>query len=880
MSLAAGSLVGPYEITGAIGKGGMGEVYRGRDTRLGRDVAIKVLHASFVADANRLARFQREALLLASLNHPHIATVYGLEDASGHPALAMELVEGPTLAQRIAEGPLPLDEALALARQIAVALDAAHARGIVHRDLKPLNIKLTPDGSVKLLDFGLAKITERDGSVVIAQSPTDASPATTALGVLLGTAAYMAPEQARGRVVDHRADVWAFGCVLYEMLTGAQAFGGGDMTDVLVNIVHKEPDWTRLPAGTPRSIRRLLSRCLQKPVEKRLHSLADALLDLDDAVGSPEEDQAAPPPRRWTAALPWTIAVIAAAAFVVSLARRPPEAAPPLSRLAVPLPVALIDDGRQMIALSPDGQRLAFVAQHGGSSIIYLRPVDGFQATALPGTEGGRALVFSPDGEWIVFHAGGRLKKVSIRGGPPATLATLPDYTGSTWNGDGTIISSVATHDLLNIPANGGTPKSLVPAPGGNVTRVRPHLLPGGRAVLLGIARPHEPQGSVGVRELSSGNEKILISDATSPAYLDGFLLFARSGTLFAVRFDADRLAVVGTPVPVLEGVLYNQSFGTTYYTVSPTGTLAYVPGPSSAGRQLATITRQGDVSMLVDSRRAYYMPRISPDGHRLALTILDEGAYGIWSMEVARGTLAQLAPASFDPVWSHDGRRIVFSTSRQGGAQLEMMPSDGSRPPAPLLVDAAYKVPTSWSPDGSTIVFTRMAPGSSTGEDVYVISPGGTGVRPVVQSAANETGGVISPDGQWLAYASGDLSGSVVYISSLKDPARRWRVDDDGGYMPRWSPDGQELFYLGGARRNRMMAVEVKPGSGLLSPSKPRLLFEQDMGISIGFGLPRYDIMPDGQRFVFATAEVTALTEIRMVLDWRSHLERLVAPR
>jgi serine/threonine protein kinase/Tol biopolymer transport system component len=881
MSLSVGAVVGPYEITGAIGAGGMGEVYRARDVKLGRHVAIKVLPASFAAQPDRLARFQREALVLASLNHPHIATIYGLENASGHPAIAMELVEGPTLAQRIAEGTLGLDEALGLAREIAEALEAAHTRGIIHRDLKPLNIKLTHDGSVKLLDFGLAKVTERDrGPSAIAQPPTDSSPAMTALGVMLGTTAYMSPEQARGRAVDHRADVWAFGCVLYEMLTGTQAFGGGGLTDILVAIVQKDPDWSLLPAATPPGIRRLLARCLQKPVERRLHSLGDAALEIEDALAAPDETQSArASPRRWTTALPWALVVLLGAILAISLARTPREARAPLSRLAVPLPEAMIDGGRPMIALSPDGSRLAFVAQHGNTSVIYWRPVDAFQAALLPGTEGASSVLFSPDGEWIAFHAGGRLKKLSIRGGPPATLATLTDYMGAAWGADGHIIASIATHELLAVPDGGGIPRHLVPGSGDEVTRALPHLLPGGRAVLLGLARAHEPHGAVGVRELASGSEKVLVPDATSPAYVDGFLLFARAGTIFAVRFDPERLTLDGTPVPVLEGVLYNESFGTTHYAIASNGALAYVPGPASAGRTLATITRKGEVATLTDSRRAYYMPRVSPDGQRFALTILDEGAYGIWSMDLARQSLARLAAASFDPIWSPDGGRIVFSTSREGRADLAIMPSDGSSPPAPLLVDAAYKLPTSWSPDGKWIVFTRMEPGSSTGEDIFIVATDGTGVRPVIQSAVNETGGVISPDGRWLAYSSGDLNTTSVYVSSLREPARRWRVDADGGYMPRWSPDGRELFFLAATRRNRLTAVDVTVEGNALSPSKPRLVLELNMGSSIGFGLPRYDIMPDGERFVFATTEPAALTEIRMLLDWRRHLERLTTP-
>ena len=800
MRLEPGTRIGPYEILDPLGAGGMGEVYRARDTKLSREVAIKVLPAFASLDRDQSARFRREALALAALNHPHVATVYGLEDADQDLAIAMELVEGPTLAERLASGALAVSEALPLARQIAEGLEAAHARGIIHRDLKPQNIKLTSGGRVKLLDFGLAKLNEplAGPNADAADLPTITGAGVTSLGTILGTAAYMAPEQARGQAVDHRADIWAFGSVLFEMLSGRRPFAGNTTTDVLAAILQSEPDWSALPSTTPAQVRRLLRRCLQKPLDRRLHSARDAILDIDDALSpAAEDDIRVARGRPWSTLLPWLIAAASIVALILSLSRSrtQPPAGP--SKLTIALPYPLGDSGRPVVALSPDGSQIAFVAQHDDRTNVYVRRIDGFESNLLAGTQGATSLAYSPDGEWIVFHSGTRLRKVSVRGGPPLALAEMPDFMGASWSGS-SIVASSAQADLLSVPADGGDAKSLLTAAeakGGAVQRLLPHMLPGGDALLFSLTRPQEMLGSVAVRVVKTGEERVLVRDATQASYFDGWLAFARSGTLFAVRFDLQRLAIAGTPVPVLQGVKFNQSFGTTHYSVAKNGTLAYVAG-ADAERPLAMVDRNETMSVPNDLRRASYLPRISPDGRRLALTILEDGAYSIWLTGSLDGPPSRFAEQSFDPVWSPDGKSIAFTTLRDGGLNLAVARVDEGVPPKTIFSDNAAKVPTSWTPDGKSVLFTRVDPDGATGEDVYIIGADGASARPLVQTADNETAAAVSPDGKWLAFSRGG-----VLIAPLSDPARQSRVGVESASMPVWSRDGRELFFLSGPR-------------------------------------------------------------------------------
>lgn len=886
MQLSAGTRVGPYQVVAPLGAGGMGEVYRARDARLARDVAIKILPALMSLDAEHLARFRREALALAALNHPHVATIYGVEEVNGGPALAMELVEGPSLAARIETGPLTVDEALRIARQIAEGLDAAHRRGIVHRDLKPDNVRLTGDGRVKLLDFGIARLRDRDGRAPVLEQISDAptvsgGPLTTSMGLVLGTAAYMSPEQARGEEVDHRADIWAFGCVLFEMLTGRRALSGSTHAEILAAILHAEPDWSALPLETPPPVRRLLARSLQKRLDRRLDSARDAILEIDDALGGAEPlaPTSAAVRGRWLTPLPWIVSALCLAALILLLAASRRAQPAVVSKLAIALPQHLVETGRPTVALSPDGSRIAVVGQRGETTAVYVRPTDGFDAVAIPGTDAASSVAFSPDGEWIAFYAEGRLRKVSIRGGPPIALARLSDFMGASWSRQDSIIVSTAGGDLLSVPDSGGDATPLWPGGAQGAARVDrglPHVLPGSRGVLYTLAQVHEAQGSIAVRALPTGDERILVRDATHASYVDGWLIYARTGSLFAAPFDAGSLTLAGPATPVLDGVSFSRAFGTTGYAVSSTGTLVYVPASVTAGRQLATVDRDGAVTTaLGGTRRAYFMPRLAADGHRLAVTILEDGAYGVWAGNL-EGSAAKIADHSFGAVWSPDGQRLAFATTQEERVALTITRADGSGR-STVATDAISKVPTAWTPDGRALLFTRIDP-SRTGEDIYVVAADGSGMRPLIATPANESGATISPDGKWLAFGtSNGATTRGVSVVPLSDPTRQSHVDAPAAAMPVWSRSGGELFFLGGPQLTVLMSVTVADDRGTPTLGRPRAILEQNMGGSIGFGLPRYDVMPDGRRFVFATAETASPgKEIRLLFDWPAELRKL----
>ena len=705
MALASGTRLGSFEVTAVLGVGGMGEVYRARDTRLKRDVALKILPQSFAADPERLARFQREAEVLASLNHPNIAQIYGLEQSEGINALVLELVEGPTLAEQLSHvgrvppsigehggGPagFPIDEALAIARQIAEALEAAHEQGIVHRDLKPANIKVREDGTVKVLDFGLAKalgpsetghyVHDRyvpDRSVRLqpdlTDSPTSTSPALmTGIGTLLGTAAYMSPEQAKGRPADRRSDVWAFGCVLYELLTGRRTFEGEDVSDTLANVLKAQPDWSALPATVPSSIRRLLRRSLDKDRRRRLSDIGDARLEIDEALsgGDPDANGLVPLSSAkgptWQRALPWMLTGALAAGLLIVLSLWAPwrsaQPSAPVrleSTLGVDASLANLQQGAS-IALSPDGRMLAFVAQTTSTapSQLYVRRLDQLQATVLAGTEGAFGPFFSPDGQWIAFFASGKLKKVAVSGGAVVTLCDAPNGRGGSWSEDGTITfrsNNTGTDGgkLSRVPSAGGTPEPLTTPGEGELTHRFPQVLPGGHAVLYTADTiPGDAESSTIVAQpMPTGMPKILVRRGYYGRFVSsGHLLFVREGTLFAAPFDVERLELTGEPAPALEGVASSNTTGAAQLAVTANGTLVYMPGQSEgiAGAPIAWMDRRGKTTVLRTQTANWSNPAFSPDGQRLALDINDGKQTDVWVYEWARDTLSRL---TFDPV-------------------------------------------------------------------------------------------------------------------------------------------------------------------------------------------------------------------------------------
>ncbi|MBA2260767.1 MAG: serine/threonine-protein kinase [Acidobacteria bacterium] len=904
MPLTPGSRVGVYEIIAPIGAGGMGEVYRARDARLNRDVAIKILPPLFAEDPERLARFEREAQVLASLNHPNIAQIYGIAEAPAdnarpgeveRPALVMELVEGDDLAVHIARGPLPLNDAIQIARQIADALDCAHELGIVHRDLKPANIKIRTDGTVKVLDFGLAKLAEPPSgfSSSALLSPTLTSPATQ-LGVILGTAAYMAPEQARGKPVDKRADVWGFGVVLYEMLTGRRAFEGSEVSDTLAFILTKDPDWSALPAGTPPAVRRLLSRCLQKERKQRLADMSDARLELEEALGPVPADQApaaSPVVSRSRWFVPAIAAAIVAALVVGGVAAlklfRPVPPPPPVVRFSVPLAegVEFSNPGRHVVAVSPDGQRIVFVANRQ----LYLREVNSTRAEAIPGSGAtGSAVgpVFSPDGQSIVYYSDGALRRIGVGGGSPSTLATLQNPFGVNWSGD-TLLVAQGPAGIARIPADGGNLETIIKVGAGEIAQ-GPQMLPGAEWIIFTLASgQHETRwdkAKIVAHSVRSGERRVLIDGGGDVRYAStGHLLYAVSGVVFAVPFDAATMTLKGAARPVLEGVRRTGLTGASHFAVSPNGTLVYVEGGALTGpseRRLGFLDRAGKVTEIPLPPGGYETPRVSPDGTRLAVTMSSDTDADIWIYDLA-GTSA-IRRLTFGgknryPLWSPDGRQIVFQSDREGDLALYLQSADISGAASRLTkadVGTAH-APTSWSSDGQWVAMwiTSTAAASS----ISIVSLKDRTVRPFHTPAATDPiragSGEFSPDGKWLAY-HGIISSNNVHIYVEPFPATGARYQIHPGVHPAWSADGRELV--------------ISPfGPGFLQFSivtDPRFTFSRTgevrrEGVTGGWAgaVRNYDVTRDGKRLLVVLRGATPPVEsreIQVVLNWFAELK------
>ena len=903
LALTPGTRLGPYEVVALIGVGGMGEVYRAIDTNLKRAVAIKVLPTSVAADAERLARFQREAELLASLNHPHIAAIYGLEDADGVKALVLELVEGPTLADRIAQGPIPLDEAIPIARQIAEAVEAAHEQGIIHRDLKPANIKLRSDGTVKVLDFGLAKALDpAPASIDASQSPTITSPAMTRMGVIMGTAAYMSPEQARGKTVDKRSDIWAFGCVLHEMLTGRRAFEGEDISDTLANVLKIDPNWQALPAEVPAAIRALLRRCLDKDRRTRVADISTALFVLDEAAGlrGAVEGPAEVGPyvrgevSRWRRVVPAAGALIVGGAIVggaVWWSMRTASPAVVRTTIATTESTALVTAGGvRDVAITPDGSRIVY----RGTNQLLVRVLNQIEPDVLGGLGTPTNPFISPDGQWIGFADGQRLKKVAITGGPPVTIAPVDGVLrGATWGPDGTIVfaTDATVTGLQRVSAAGGEPAVLTKPDSerGDRDHLWPEFLPGGGAVLFtiypAIGGPDNAQ--VAVLDLKTGASKVLVRGGSHAHYVPtGHLVYGVAGTLRAVPFDLERLEPTGTPAPVLEGV-WTTPLGAANFAVAANGSLVYVAGlarPASRNT-IASVDRQGRVSPLPGVPPDLYRDvRVSPDGARLALaTRTDVSTY-----EFARATLSRLTtdPAEDrSPLWTSDGQRIVFTSRRAGYLELFSRQADGTGADERLLSRAKNLIDLhadGWSPDGSHVLFTEVSPASPINQCAIGETPieRSSDVRVLVKSDFCNQFSALSPNRLWMAYQS-NVGREEIYVERYPELGSKQQISTDGGVRPLWSRNGRELFF-GGLDGRQMFVVPVQSGTTLVA-GRPQVLFEAAM-IAPAVGSRTYDLAPDGRFIVILRAEEKTgsgtAPGLILVQNWFEELKRLLPTR
>jgi eukaryotic-like serine/threonine-protein kinase len=894
MPLATGARLGAYEILSALGAGGMGEVYRARDTRLKRDVAIKILPASVAADRERVARFEREAELLAALNHPHIAHIHGVEESGGSLALVMELVEGETLADRIAHGAIAVDEALPMARQIADALEAAHERGIVHRDLKPANIKVRPDGTVKVLDFGLAKAMDMAGAAGedLTHSPTITSPAMTQAGMILGTAAYMSPEQARGKPVDRRADIWAFGCVVFEMLTGSRAFDGDDVSDVLAWVLAREPDWSRLPANLSPVFAQYLKRCLQKDPRRRIRDIGDVLLALDGAFDTPASALAPAIKSRplWTRAIPIAAAALVATATTggVMWSRRPVAPPPPVSRFDVILPPGheLRGAQRSVIAVAPDGR--AFV--YKGTDGLYLRAMGELEPRLIPGTADMigstfAAPFFSPDGQWIGFFGETGLKKIPVGGGAPITIAAtsaLSSYGGS-WAADNTICFGQPA-GIMRVSATGGRPEVIVRAAEGEQLW-QPQLLPGGDAILfsvltLGGTRAAN-EGDVAVHSIASGARSVIVRGASAAHYLSsGHIIYGVRNTLMAIPFDARRLTTTGGAVLIAQAVQkpVGVSAGGFQYAVSDSGTLVYL-ADNMPNRSLRWVNRDGTSGGTVDAVPAGALedPRLSANGERVLVT--RDGDIWIHDLASGRGTRVTKDGHSLMGVWDPAGKRVAYSSINGNTIEAWVAMVDGSAPPRQLTHDGGLVHVDSWSPDGRIISVHRHA---TAGKVTIQMIPVDRPDQPAVAFADGELqpeSGIFSKDGRYVVYLSVDSGVREIYIRPYPGPGGRVTVSVNGGVEPRWAASN-EVFYRNPAG-DRMFSVATNT-MPTLTVGKPTLLFQGQYYVA-PTGSPRaqYDVTADGKRFLMlangpSTDVAGGRPRFVVVQNWIEELKKL----
>jgi eukaryotic-like serine/threonine-protein kinase len=864
LALTPGTRLGVYDITAPIGEGGMGQVFRARDTRLDRDVAIKMLPEVFAHDVDRLARFTREAKTLASLNHPHIAAIYGLEESAGIAALVMELVEGEDLSQRIARGAIPLDEALPIAKQIADALEAAHEQGIIHRDLKPANIKVRPDGTVKVLDFGLAKAMEpaAGSSPSMSMSPTITTPAMTQAGMILGTAAYMSPEQARGRAVDKRADIWAFGVVLFEMVSGQRAFRGDDVSETLASVLKDTPNFSTLPPSTPSRVRALIERCVERDARLRLRDIGEARLEIarieagaHDGATTPATAAAVAP--AWRRALPWAVAAALAVALAASLsvAVRRTSAGAPLRRFTLALPSKSAPNWNDFrVAISSDGAHLAYNCREGNTVSLCLRALDSLTARRVADGRDASDWFFSPDGEWIGIVDDVGLSKVSIRGGQPQTIyrwpATEPEPTGFSWGPDDYILFGTAS-GIQRVAASGGSPEAVTRiGPGASVAA---HTLPShmsdGRNALITIVRADGGE-TAGLVDLKDGSVHDLGVRGHGFVYVaPGWLAFQQGTTLLALAFDPANPTRAAKPVPVLENVR-------SVPRVARDGTLVYVPTRGESSARLVWVDRAGRPTAIGGERLDYTHLDLAPDGRRAVLNL--EGG---WTdlIDLEGGTRKRLARGSF-PIWSSNGQRVTFA----GRGGLQWVPADGSAPAEPLVAHNGFVVPTSWNAlTGDLAYYDHRT------FEIWIRSSDGK-TRRLLGGPGRKRSGRFSPDGKWMAFVSDETGEYQVYVTAYPGPGPTVAVSTKGGLSPIWSADGHELFFRLGTK---MMAARMSSGP-TLGFSVPVELFDGPYTLDL-MGHQREDISSDGRRFLMV--ENSDDFPIVIVQNWPLELGRVV---
>jgi serine/threonine protein kinase/Tol biopolymer transport system component len=889
-----GAKIGSYQVLSLLGAGGMGEVYQAHDTKLGRDVAIKVLPPAFAQDPDRLSRFQREAKILASLNHPNIATIHGLEQSGGVYYLVMELVSGQTLAERVNTGALKIEEALKVTTQIAEALEAAHEKNIIHRDLKPANVKVTLQGMVKVLDFGLAKAFVGDSAQDFSHAVTLTAMGTEE-GRILGTPAYMSPEQARGKSVDKRTDIWAFGCVLYELLTGKQAFPGETVSDAIAAVLEREPDLQVLPPATPEKIRDLLRRCLQKDSQRRLRDIGDARIEIEEALAAPKDaapTQAGVPAsattqRKSRERLAWAIAAIAIVIVAVVLGtfayfRSVPQDAQairffvsPPETWALARQLGLTGSPPNPLAVSPDGHRIALVATSAdGRTLLWVRSLDTLNAQPLAGTEGAARPFWSPDSRFLAFFADGKLKKIDVSGGPPLTLCDAPDDRGGTWSQNGVIVFAPRPDSaLLKVSDSGGTPIAATVLAPGEVHR-GPLFLPDGRHFLY-RAKMDQGTGLIYIASLDSTDRKLLPNvDSGTYVYTQGHLLFLRETTLMAQPFDARHLVLAGDAFPIAEQIQVQNATGPGFglFSASSSGVLAYQTGIGTTATKLVWFDRTGkQVSTLGDSA-TYADLVLSPDEKRASVSISDGQQRDIWAYGVARGLRTRI---TFDPadelnsVWSPDGDRMVFNSRRKGHLDLYQKASSGAGTEEVLLEDNRDKSPQSWSPDGRFILYTSSGP--PTGDDLFVLPLSGDRKPvPFLQTPFNEYDGQFSPDGRWVAYGSDESGKDEVYVAPFPGPGGKWQISTAVGTYPRWRRDGTEIFYL--APDNKLMAAAVNGKGSRFEVGAVKPLFETR---ALDPTRNCYAVSADGQRFLINTDPQTTSAPITVVFNWAAGLKK-----